>query len=217
MGFLYFLIGPLQLYSHSSFDASSFLGLSWPKTFGNCTKRSGTRPRHRLCAPVGMDGSGKEQGCLSSPWVPQHQYDSPSLWGCVRKGPLFLGRGERGGRQRDSRGWPALLWKENERRENRLFLAPLGFPPLSLSTQVLRRQDASLTSVPKSKLCFEIKRKGNGQLPHPPDGPTQTLHLPSPRPGPERETGQAGLSPPPMVISSFFRFGGDIPTSTPTH
>lgn len=31
LGFLYFITGPLKLYSHSSFDASSFLGLDWLK------------------------------------------------------------------------------------------------------------------------------------------------------------------------------------------
>lgn len=146
----------------------------------------------------------------SSPWVPQHQCDSPSsLWGCG-KGPLFLGREEQRGQQQDSSGWPALLWKENqaEGKTGRLLLLQAFLLPLTTlpATGAPTGCTSDLWS-PNPRCALRSRKKGNGASPIAPSASTwsdvKTLHPPSPRLGPEEKRRVKQGSPPTPTAISF--------------
>lgn len=101
LGFLHFIIGPLTLYSHSSFDACSFLGC-W-------LKDQGLNLALRFCALLGVEGSGKEQGLPAAPGSLSTSVTVPPLSGLYKKKSLFLGWEEQRAWQQDPRGWPALV------------------------------------------------------------------------------------------------------------
>lgn len=143
-----------RLYSHSSFAVSPFLGLDGLKKnlcelLKKKKKRPGTQPSPQvLCSP--RDGwFWKGERTPGSPWVPQHQCNSPSsVWECVRNGPLFLGWEEhRAGSKSPVAGLPCF-GRKTKPSENRLLHAPPGPPPAPSQPQVLP-QDVSLTFGPR--------------------------------------------------------------------